>query len=89
MPRDDLSTTFSETNNAFSLGYTNPFNPKLDSGNGDLDVRNRLVLAPIYRTPWYANGSTAQAGLFGWQIAGIYTVRTGTPFTYFDSTYNY
>ena len=24
--------------------------------------------------------------LFGWQIAGIYTVRTGTPFPYFDST---
>ena len=24
--------------------------------------------------------------LFGWQIAGIYSVRTGRPFPYFDST---
>jgi hypothetical protein len=24
----------------------------------------------------------------GWQVAGIYTVRTGVPFTYFDSTNN-
>jgi hypothetical protein len=32
---DDLSTTFSESNNAFSLGYTDPFNPSLDHGNGE------------------------------------------------------
>ena len=27
-------------------------------------------------------------GLGGWQVTGIYTVRTGVPFTYFDSTNN-
>jgi hypothetical protein len=85
---DELSTSFSETNNAFFLlGYMNPFHPELDHGSGDLDVRHRLVLAPIYRTPFYEgkHGMLKQA-LFGWQIAGIYTVRTGTPFPYFDST---
>ncbi len=86
---DDLSTTFSETNNAFSLGYTNPFNPGFDRGNSDLDIRHRLVIAPMYRTPWFANGhSPLKQALFGWQLTGIYTARTGTPFTYFDSTYN-
>ena len=29
---DDLSTTFSESNNAFSLGYTNPYNPSAGLG---------------------------------------------------------
>lgn len=84
---DDLSTTFSESNNAFSLGYTNPFNPALDHGNGDLDVRHRLVVAPIYETPFFKNnhGLLGQT-LGGWQVAGIYQVHTGTPFTYFDST---
>jgi hypothetical protein len=83
-----LSTSFSETNNAFFLlGYMNPFHPELDHGSGDLDVRHRLVLAPIYRTPFYEgkHGPLKQA-LFGWQVAGIYNVRTGTPFPYFDST---
>ncbi|WP_260735616.1 TonB-dependent receptor [Tunturiibacter lichenicola] len=84
---DDLSTTFSETNNAFSLGYTDPFNPSLDHGNGDLDIRNRFVIAPIYRTPTLQRGLLNEA-LGGWQVTGIYTVRTGTPFTYFDSTNN-
>lgn len=86
---DDLSTTFSETNNAFGLGYTQPFNPGFDRGNGDLDIRHRLVIAPIYRTPFYAKGHSFMAQtLGGWQVTGIYTVRTGTPFTYFDSTNN-
>ena len=51
---DDLSTTFSETNNAFGLGYMQPFNPGFDHGNGDLDIRQRLVIAPLYRTPKYS-----------------------------------
>jgi Carboxypeptidase regulatory-like domain/TonB dependent receptor len=87
---DDLSTTFSETNNAFSLGYTDPFNSSLDRGSGDFDLRHRFVLAPIYRTP-YLDGSKSSwmnQAFGGWQVTGIYTVRTGTPFTYFDSTNN-
>lgn len=85
---DELSTSFSETNNAFFLlGYMNPFHPSLDRGDGDLDIRHRLVIAPIYSTPFFAgsHGPMKQA-LFGWQISGIYSVRTGTPFPYFDST---
>ena len=87
---DDLSTTFSETNNAFSLGYTDPFNPSLDHGSGDFDIRNRFVLAPIYRTPYFAGSKSSwmNQAFGGWQVTGIYTVRTGTPFTFFDSTNN-
>jgi len=87
---DDLSTTFSESNNAFSLGYTNPFNPSLDHGNSDFDIRQRLVLAPMYKTPYFGGSkrSLKNEGLGGWQVTGIYTVRTGTPFTFFDSTEN-
>ena len=87
--QDDLSTTFSETNNAFSLGYTDPFNPALDRGPSDFDIRNRFVLAPIYRTPAF-NGSKGllKELLGGYEVTGIYTVHTGTPFTYFDSTHN-
>ena len=87
---DDLSTTFSETNNAFSLGYTNPFNPRLDHGTGDLDLRHRLVIAPIYEAPKLTHSNALlRETLGGWQVTGIYTVRSGTPFTYFDSTNNF
>jgi hypothetical protein len=85
---DDLSTTFSESSNAFSLGYTKPFDPGFDHGSGDTDIRHRLVLAPMYQTPWFSDShSTLKSALFGWQVTGIYTVRSGTPFSYYDSTY--
>jgi hypothetical protein len=86
---DDLSTTFSETNNAFSLGYTDPFNPALDRGNGDTDVRHRLAMAPIYQLPFYKNQHNLMGEVLGgWQTAGIYTVHSGTPFSYYDFTNN-
>jgi hypothetical protein len=85
---DDLSSTFSETNNAFSLGYTEPFNPAFDHGSGDFDIRQRFVLAPIYKTPTISSSRLLNEVAGGWQVTGIYTVRTGTPFSYFDYTNN-
>jgi hypothetical protein len=86
---DDLSTTFSETNNAFGLGYTQPFNPGFDHGSGDLDIRQRLVIAPMYQGPSFAGHAAWERQVFGgWLLTGIYTVRTGVPFTYFDTTNN-
>lgn len=86
---DDLSSTFSSSSNEFSLGYTDPFNPSLDHGSGDFDIRQRLVFAPIYKTPTISSSRLLNEAFGGWQATGIYTVRTGTPFTYFDTTNNY
>jgi hypothetical protein len=84
---DDLSSTFSSSNNAFSVGYTEPFNPGFDHGNSDFDIRQRMTVAPIYVLPYFKNqrGLKGEA-LGGWQITGIFTARTGVPFTFFDST---
>jgi hypothetical protein len=89
---DDLSSAFSETAAGnFQLGYTNPFNPGMDHGNSDFDIRHRFVIAPIYRTPWLGKDkhSVMARMLSGYEITGIYTIRTGTPCTIFDSTTNY
>jgi Carboxypeptidase regulatory-like domain len=91
---DDLSSTFSESatggTSNFNLGYTDPFLPALDRGNGDLDVRHRLALAPIWATPFFKNQHNLMGEVLGgWQVAGIYTVHTGTPFSYFDVTNNF
>lgn len=85
---DDLSSTFSSSNNAFSLGYTEPFNPGFDRGSSDFDIRNRVTIAPIYALPYFRNERGLKGEALGnWQVAGIFTARTGTPFTFFDSTY--
>ncbi len=90
---DDLSTTFSESSvgaNVGGLGYTDPFNPALDHGSSDFDIRQRLVIAPIYRTPsFFKDKGKGLAQLFGgYQVTGIYQVRTGVPFSILDTTNN-
>ena len=88
---DDISSTFSDSiqggsGTGFgSLGYTSILNPKLDWGNSDYDVRNRFVVSPIWTAPWFRSGRGFRTqALGGWSLAGIFTARTGTPFSFFD-----
>jgi len=85
---DDLSTTFSESNNSFNLGYTNPFNPGLDRGNSDYDVRNRLVVEEIYEPKFleFKSQPLLHSVLGGIEFPAIFNWRTGTPFTIYDCT---
>jgi hypothetical protein len=64
-----------------------PFNLAAERGRSLFDSRQRLVLSyqwaiPLWQHPhgWY------QHILGAWQLNGIATVMTGTPFTVFDST---
>jgi hypothetical protein len=63
-----------------------PFNLIAERGRSLFDSRHRLVLSyqwslPLWRQPhaWY------QQVLGNWQVNGIATVMSGTPFTVFDS----
>jgi hypothetical protein len=87
---DDLSTSFSEdAAGNFNLGYTNAFDPGLDHGSSDYDIRHRFVLAPIYQVPTFRDKPLLVRELLGgYEGTAIYTVRTGTPFTFYDSTNN-
>jgi len=94
---DDISSTFSDSlqggsgNGYGSLGYTLLTNPKLDWGNSDFDVRNRLVVSPIWETPWYKKGKGLGEALGGWSLVGVFTARTGIPFTAYnlDNDFNF
>ncbi len=83
---DNISTTFSESNNNFDLGLLDPFNPDLDYGSADFDIRHRFVAS----VNWSIGGNRPIGTGFmnqafgGWTLTGIFTARTGTPFTIFD-----
>src|SRR5262249_3627753 len=49
--KDNLSSTFSESGNNFNLGYLDPFNPDLDYGYADFDVRHRFVTSFTFDIP--------------------------------------
>ena len=55
---DDLSSTFGSDSQGGSgyigsLGYTDLLNPGLDWGSSDFNVGNRVVVSPIWETPWF------------------------------------
>jgi hypothetical protein len=89
---DDLSSTFATSAGGGSsgvgnLGYLDPSNPKLDWGSSDFDVRHRFVMSPIWETPWFKSGKGLLHQLLGgYMFSGIFTARTGVPFSIFDST---
>lgn len=84
--KDNLSSTFSEFGNNLNLGLTDPFDPSYDYGPSDFDIRHRFVSSFVYELPFGRNFSNgfAKAALNGFSINGIFTARTGAPFTVFD-----
>ena len=84
---DNISSTFSESNNNANLGLLDPFNPKIDKGNSDFDLRHRFVFSGTWDVPFARDMTGAgKAFLDGWTVAPIITIRGGFPFTLFDCT---
>jgi len=87
---DDLSATFggSDEYNGNTLGFLNPFNPGLDRGDADYDVRHRFVVSAVWAIP-FAKGTQGWKNyvLDGWEASPIITARTGYPLTIYDCTF--
>jgi len=84
---DNLSSTFSTAGGNLDLGLLDPFNPHLDRGPADFDLRHRIAVSGTWEIPFAKNthGVLKQAA-HGWVVAPIFIAHTGTPFTIFDST---
>jgi hypothetical protein len=64
----------------------NPFDLRAEHGPSLFDARNRFVFSGTYQMPqWKDANPFASAVLNGWQLNGIVTVASGTPFTVYDS----
>jgi outer membrane receptor protein involved in Fe transport len=84
---DDLSDTFSSSSNQFNLGYTDLVHPNVDYGNSEFDNRQRIALSAIYAIPFGRNSKgLTRALLGGWELAPVFTARTGAPYTIYDLT---
>ena len=64
----------------------NPFDLAAERGLSMFDARNRLVFSYTWDLPFWQNGGEwYKHVLGGWQLNGIVTLMSGTPFTVFDS----
>jgi hypothetical protein len=83
--KDNLSTTFSDSGNNFNLGYMDAFDPMLDYGYAEFDVRHRVAGSAIWNVPFARDASGMKKVLVaGWQLTTIFNARTGYPFTVWD-----
>jgi hypothetical protein len=63
-----------------------PFNLRAERGPSLFDARNRFVGSYEWALPfWNHARNWRQSALGGWQLDGIGTLMSGTPFTVFDS----
>ncbi len=86
-----VSALLGQSGNGVNLGFLDPFNPRIDRGNADFDVRHRLVIAGTWDLPLGRSGSSRLVRLLagGWTFAPIFTARTGQYYSLFDSTNAY
>jgi hypothetical protein len=63
-----------------------PFNLAAERGRSMFDARHRLVVSYEWSLPWWNQPRTWYQHVLGnWQVNGIATLMSGTPFTVYDS----
>jgi outer membrane receptor protein involved in Fe transport len=86
---DNISSTFTDGYESnYGLGYLDAFNPRLNYGNSDFDIRHRFTMGATWDVPFLKNASNAfvRTALGGWGMGAIVNIRSGLPFSVFDST---
>ena len=86
--KDNISNTFAEGQNGnFNLGYLDPFNPDLDYGFAEYDVRHRFNSSFTWNVPHFSSAKGFVSQLVnGWELTGIINLRSGIPFSVYDCT---
>ena len=76
---DDLtSISPTPTGNAPS----SPFNPAMDRGPSNFDIRHRFAGGVIWQPPYFDHSPALEKWLLsGWNIAPVFAVASGAPFT--------
>jgi hypothetical protein len=82
--QSQVSYTFSKCDDISSGNFggeggtsaTNPYDPEYDRGPCNYDRPHTLRASAVYALPFTGNGFVE-----GWQVSGIYSFSSGTPFT--------
>jgi len=76
----DMSSSSSISQGAFPL---NVYNPRLDYGNTNSDIRHRFTFSPTYAIPGMRSPGQM---LQGWSLSGILSLQGGLPWYPVDAT---
>jgi len=87
----DLAYTWShsldDSSDYASSNFLNSYNYRLSYASSDFDQRQILNLGYVYDLPLFTGSGLMHKILGGWQISGLFTAQTGTPFSVTDGNY--
>ncbi len=71
----------SSENKATGISQTNPNNLSYDRGLANFDHRHRFTASVLYELPRFTSQRLVDTFLGGWNVTGILTLQTGSPFS--------
>ena len=71
----------SSENKQTGVSQTNPFNLSFDRGPSNFDHRHRFTTSALYEMPRISSSKVINTLLGGWNLTGIYTFQSGSPFS--------
>jgi outer membrane receptor protein involved in Fe transport len=78
----NISNTINQDTEGRNTPVQDAYNPQLDRGLTNQDTPHSLVFNYIWEMPFYKSGAGWQGKVLGgWEVVGISTFRSGTPFT--------
>jgi len=66
--------------------FVNTYNFAANRASSSFDLRHNFSISYVYGLPFFKSAGLARAVLGGWQISGITTAQTGTPFSVTNNT---
>lgn len=73
-------------NGDFDAGFLDPYDPGLDKGNAEFDIRHRVTLAGNWQIPSWKKPGWIGALTRGWNLNPLFIARSGEPFSVFDTS---
>jgi hypothetical protein len=88
----DLAYTWShsldDSSDRYDNNFVDAYNLGLTRASSNFDQRQLLNVGYVYDLPFFTNKGLTHTVLGGWQLSGITTFQTGTPFSVVDGLFN-
>jgi hypothetical protein len=75
------SHSIDDASSGSDAGFVNSYDLALNRASSNFDQRHVVAISYIYDLPLFKGAGLRHSLLGGWQISGITTVQTGSPFT--------
>jgi hypothetical protein len=82
------SHSLDDSSDRYDSNFVNAYNLGLTRASSNFDQRHLLNVGYVYDLPFFTNNGLAHTLFGGWQLSGLTTFQTGTPFSVGDGLFN-